>query len=419
MPVEEHDPFEDKFTKALHDAGNTFETRRPDLVARGEARGRRSTSRRRIAIAGSVTAVALTGALVLPGSHGDGVRQQSAAAGMAKPAVPPAPHTTVTRDELIDTLKKLLPKGKFSQEEGRGTDDRLTPYAQVVYDDGNGKAAIGVSLQRLLPGDRMGREATECPDKVFVAYDTCSSVTLSDGSALMVLQGYEYPNRRSGTKLWSADLVTPTGQHVSVQEWNSPAEKGEPVSREQPPLSTTQLKALVSARAWRDAVNAMAVPRGKAEPRPEQGVTGRPVSSTLASLLPKGLKVVARSGKNEGFGYVVLDDGKGESFVQANVQFIKDTDPDQRIIKDQLFGADARTLPDGTKVVWHQGPGDKNVKGGVMWTVDTIRPDGRRVVISAFNSGTQNTPPTRKAPALTMKQMETIATSTKWRQPLG
>ena len=40
-----------------------------------------------------------------------------------------------------------------------------------------------------------------------------------------------------------------------------------------------------------------------------------------------------------------------------------------------------------------------------MWTVDTIRTDGTRVVVSAFNSGAQNTAATRDAPALTMEQL--------------
>lgn len=51
----------------------------------------------------------------------------------------------------------------------------------------------------------------------------------------------------------------------------------------------------------------------------------------------------------------------------------------------------------------------------VMWTVDRIRKNGFRVVISAFNSGAQNTAATRTTPALTMTQLKAIATSGKWR----
>lgn len=418
MPVEENDPFEERFADALRHAGNTFETSSLDLAVRGEARGRRSAARRRIAVVGSVTAVALAGlggTLVLHGGHGNGERQQSVAAGPNPPAAARTHRATVTGDELIGTLKKLLPEGKFSQEEGRGTDEPLPPYTTVVYDDGNGKAAVSVSLNRLWPGGRMAHQATPCPDRAYVAFDACTSTTLSDGSALTVMKGYEYPNRRSGTKVWRADLVTPAGQHVTVQEWNAPAEKDAPVSREQPPLSTAQLKALVGAQEWRNAVNTMPKPLAESDPDAGQGAPGGSVSSTLASLLPMGAEVVSRSGKDEWFGYVVLDDGKGASLVQVNVDLTKQdgdhTAPDG---KDDRFGSGAKTLPDGTKVATRQGHGEKGGKGVVMWTVDTLRPDGRRVAISAFNSGAQYTASTRSAPVLTMAQLEAIATSTKW-----
>jgi hypothetical protein len=84
-------------------------------------------------------------------------------------------------------------------------------------------------------------------------------------------------------------------------------------------------------------------------------------------------------------------------------------------VEGDLFGSDAEVLSDGTKVATHQGPGEKGGAGVVMWTVDTIRTDGSRVVISAFNSGAQDTTSTRTTPALTMKQLRAIALSPKWR----
>ncbi|GAA3220717.1 hypothetical protein ACFQE4_20390 [Streptomyces thermocoprophilus] len=83
-------------------------------------------------------------------------------------------------------------------------------------------------------------------------------------------------------------------------------------------------------------------------------------------------------------------------------------------VADELFGSDAETLPDGTRVAVHQGPGEKGGEGVVMWTVDTLRADGRRVVISAFNSGQQSTARTRETPALTVAQMREIALSPAW-----
>jgi len=312
---------------------------------------------------------------------------------------------------MIGTLEKLLPKGNFSKAEARGTNDRRGPYVQLVYDDGKGPAAISVGLGRVEPGSGEARAAVQCPGKVFVHYDACGTTRLPDGSVVMVLQGYEYPDRRVDTKWWSAELITPQGQHVSVSEWNAAAEKGAPISRAEPPLSAARLRKLADAAAWRDAIDAM--PQATKEPVPQPTDSGSaesvPIAPTLKSLLPKGVfKVSDDSGKDSGFGYLVLDDGKGKSLVQVNVQ------ADMSDAEGDLFGSDAEVLADGTKVATHQVPSEKGGAGAVMWTVDTIRTDGRRVVISELNSGAPHDDATRKTPALTMKQLREIALSPKW-----
>jgi hypothetical protein len=136
-------------------------------------------------------------------------------------------------------------------------------------------------------------------------------------------------------------------------------------------------------------------------------VDGDAIGRTLAGLLPDGLDVVARGGQETEFAYLVVDDGKGWSLVQINVQ------PGMADVEGQ-FGADAETLADGTKVTISQGPGEKGGAGVVMWTADTLRTDGLRVVVSAFNSGTQHDAATRETPALTVEQLKEIALSPKW-----
>lgn len=84
-----------------------------------------------------------------------------------------------------------------------------------------------------------------------------------------------------------------------------------------------------------------------------------------------------KSSDDGDFAYAVVDDGKGKSMVQVNVQ------PDMLDVAGDLFGSNSETLPDGTRVAVKQGPGDRGDQ--VMWTVDTMRADGKRVVISAFN----------------------------------
>lgn len=416
MPDAQHsdllDPFEERLTAGLHDAGNAFETDRAALVTAGALKGRRRLLRRRnAAVMGGAAGIALVGvggALLLP--SGNPGKAQAAHATTAKSTATSAP-TPVSGDALIRTLEKLLPEGQFTKAEARGTDDELSPYVHLVYDDGKGASAVEVGLGRVQPGSDQARQTTRCPGKAFTHYDACGTSRLADGSVVMVLQGYEYPDRRVDTKLWNAELVTPQGQHVSISEWNAAAEKDAPISRSQPPLSPAQLRKLAAATAWRDAIDAMPVDPNSPVTPPSPSETGATLSvtSTLRTLLPKGLTVSeAGDTDDSGFGYLVVDDGKGKTLVQVNVQ------ADMSDVEGDLFGSGAEVLSDGTKVATHQGPGEKGGSGVVMWTVDTIRTDGRRVVISAFNSGAQDTAATRKAPALTMKQLQEIALSPKW-----
>ncbi|MFD4950956.1 hypothetical protein [Streptomyces sp. NPDC058451] len=422
MPDADHDPFEKRLTDVLRDTGTEFGTDQQMLAARGETHGRRLRLRRRAAVvvggAAAVALVGMGGTLLLPAGQGDGVRQRSAAAAPVAPATPsPSPtHTpaetaskVVSGEELLRILEKLLPEGRISDNKDEGdTADR--PRAKVLYDDGGGKAAVTVSLNRVKPGSMEARQATQCPDTMFIVYDTCTSTKLSDGSALMLLKRYESPKSRTDRKLWTADLMTPAGGYVGVQEWNSTGGLGAPATREQPPLDLNRLKALATAPELRAAADAMPVDaRSAAEPDTGPVTPGGSISATLSRLVPHGIKIVRKSGADDDdFGYVVLDDGRGASLVQVNVQ------PDMRDVEKQLFGPDAKVLPDGTKVATHQQPGEKGIPGIVWWSVDTIRPDGRRVVISAFNSGAQDSPATRKTPVLTMKQLEAIATDPRW-----
>lgn len=410
MLTDQHkDPFEERLTAALHKTGGGFDTDRTALAARGAVRGRRKRFARRAAVTGGAASVVLAcvgGALVLrPGGTATEAVPSSLTAS-AKPT-PSATATHATDEQMIETLKSLLPKGDFSEERGRGTEptDNLkvpAPYAGLVFDDGDGAAAVEVSVGRVQPGGTEARQAARCPDRVYIPYDACKTSRLADGSVVTVLQGYEYPDRRVDTKLWSAELVTPTGQHITVSEWNAAAEKDKPVTRTDPPLSPAQLTGLAAAKEWRAVANALPEPL----PEPELPGSDLHARTDLLALLPKGLKVTDKSSDDGDFAYAVVDDGKGRSMVQVNVQ------PDMLDVAGDLFGSGSETLPDGTRVAVKQGPGDRGDQ--VMWTVDTMRADGRRVVISAFNAGTQNEPATRETPALTIAQMRAMALDARW-----
>ncbi|AWL87683.1 hypothetical protein BF14_018650 [Streptomyces griseus] len=128
---------------------------------------------------------------------------------------------------------------------------------------------------------------------------------------------------------------------------------------------------------------------------------------TFRALLPEGLTVTDVTDSGGEFASVVVNDGKGRSLVQINVQ------QDMRDVAHQLYG-DATTLPDGTLLATSKKPGEKGGAGVVLWTADSMRPDGMRVVVSAFNSGEQSSAATRKAPALTMDQLTALVISPEW-----
>ncbi|ELP69989.1 hypothetical protein ACKI1I_17975 [Streptomyces turgidiscabies] len=430
MSVEHRDDqFEDRLGAALRNAGGAFDADRAALVAGGETRGRRLRTRRRTAVVSGAAAIALVGvggALITPwGGDGSGQRSAGATGTTVGPgdatgtpsgaSTGTADSPTLSGDQLLSTLKELLPEGKLSEESARGTDSKHGPSVYAVFDDGKGAGALSLGFGRVAPGSAQARQATECPDTAFVPYDDCARSTLPGGSALMILKRYEYADRHIDTKLWTATLVTPDGGQVTMSEWNAAAEKGAPVSRPEPPLSSAQLKTLVTDPAWLKVVDTLPEASPSQEsPATPPGAGTATLLTTLTGLLPKGqgLRVVRKSDEGTEYGYVVVDDGKGESFVQVNVQ------PNMQDVEDQLFGegSGAVTLPDGIKVVVRQGPGDDKGRGLVMRTADAYWPDGLRVVVSAFNSASQVTGPTRENPALTLDQLKAIATDSKWQQ---
>ncbi|MEU2906145.1 hypothetical protein ABZ771_25195 [Streptomyces globisporus] len=190
------------------------------------------------------------------------------------------------------------------------------------------------------------------------------------------------------------------------------------------PSATPEEAATVApSDAPTDGATATATPTagtGTGEPSPDPtsrgthdaGEPAPPLDHTLLmptfrALLPEGLTVTDVTDSGGEFASVVVNDGKGRSLVQINVQ------QDMRDVAHQLYG-DATTLPDGTLLATSKKPGEKGGAGVVMWTADSMRPDGMRVVVSAFNSGEQSSAATRKAPALTMDQLTALVISPEW-----
>ncbi|WP_327235220.1 hypothetical protein OG349_15885 [Streptomyces sp. NBC_01317] len=421
MPFEE--PYEDKIGHALRATGDTFEPADwSTLVDGGLARGRRKVARRRsAAVTGGVLALAVIG---VGGAYGGGLLggTESGGTSLAVPALS-ATEAGLSGADLTKILTGLLPGGTLSEVSARGAGD--TPSADVsgVFDDGKGPAAIAVVLTRV--GGKPAIPQMQCPDQVLVPYESCSHTQLPDGSALRIFQGYEGPDLKDGVKRWQATRMN--GRFlVDVTEYNAPAEKGAQVSRPEPPLGTAELRALVTSKEWNGPLRALpTAPPGKDAERkvgpsefPEgaggtgvgesAGTVQGTVRETFLSLLPKRVKVLDHGGQEDEYAYAVVDDGKGAGFVQVNVQ------PDMLDVADELYGEGATTLPDGTLLKTTKEPSEKGGKGAVMWTADTMRPDGLRVVVSALNADAFHADATRKAPVLSIGQLTALATSEKW-----
>ncbi|MDO0913192.1 hypothetical protein QQM39_20745 [Streptomyces sp. DT2A-34] len=148
------------------------------------------------------------------------------------------------------------------------------------------------------------------------------------------------------------------------------------------------MKRLVTAGVWRRVVDAVVEDQGKRwaqtpTPSEGEGPTVAAVLGTLVPLLPKNLAV---SNQGHDYPYVDVRDAKNDDVAQFDSTVRIDVQRDMSDAADELYGADAETLPDGTKVATRQEPDDKGVEG------------------------------IRSTPALTIEQLREIALSPKWDQ---
>ncbi|MFJ4872247.1 hypothetical protein [Streptomyces sp. NPDC088757] len=405
------DGFEEELGAVLRRTGDGFAADdRRGLVEGGLRRGRRRLMRRRLAVTGSALALA---ALGVGGVYGGllfgptGAADTASVAAAPKPTSTTGPPTDIAHlpvKELAAVLKAHTPAGRWTIE----NEDGVGQGVLGVYDDGDGKAAVSVFLSRAHGTGEAGEGMVTCPDKAHAPDVECTTEKLPGVGRLMLLQGYEYPDRREETKNWRATLLTRDGFLVDVNEYNAAAEKGAPVSRENPPFGPARLKALVTADAWRSLLAKLPEPpRPTAPPSVPDEPSADALQSTLRSLLPREAKVKDKGGQS-GYGYVVVDDGKGRSFVEINVQ------TGMADVADHLHAIGATTLPDGRLVGVTQEAAEKGGEGVVGRTVDTLTPEGFRVVITALNSDGYRAPATRAEPALTVEQLKAIALSPKW-----
>lgn len=252
MPIE----FEDELGDALRATADTFQPGDPRaLVGDGHALGRRLRRRRTALITTGVAAFAvIAGGGVMAGTLAKGGGTQGAPA--AAPAHP-RPTATATHKsvppvsgaQLADLFRTMLPHGSVTVERSNGTEEG-SPYVDLTFDDGHGPAEVQLSIQSI------GSQPSSCPDPEINPGTSCS-ITRVHGGTLMIYKGWEYPDHRDGTKDWLGSFVNAAGNEIDVSEYNSPAEKGSPPSRVDPPLTGAQLKSIVTDSRWKRVLDAL------------------------------------------------------------------------------------------------------------------------------------------------------------------
>ncbi|WP_111489914.1 hypothetical protein [Peterkaempfera bronchialis] len=148
------------------------------------------------------------------------------------PTTPPRSPAEPTKQEILTTLKQLLPAGlKVSGEGGQETG-----YAMLTVDDGHGRTLVEVNVQRWQPDDADFAERY------------AGGGTTPDGTRYTIRQeGSEKGG--SGAVQWVADTFRPDGLRVVVMELNA-ASYGVAATRETPAIPVDRLKAIALDGAW-------------------------------------------------------------------------------------------------------------------------------------------------------------------------
>ncbi|MER6561343.1 hypothetical protein ABT300_27145 [Streptomyces sp. NPDC001027] len=142
-------------------------------------------------------------------------------------------------------------------------------------------------------------------------------------------------------------------------------------------------------------------------------LSGRQMIRVLKSLLPKGAKVSDQQGQ-EGYGALVWDDGHGKSMIGVNSQHdMGDVLEGHMGCEGTYIECRALTLADGTQVKRAKRASEKG-GSAVVWLVDTLHRDGRRVIVQEVNSYAEGGEVTRPQPPLTLDRLQAIALDSRW-----
>ncbi|GAA4959544.1 hypothetical protein GCM10023205_23190 [Yinghuangia aomiensis] len=295
-------PEAESLSSAMHAATSAFQPPTAALVRGGMARGKKFQSLRRMQVAGAafaVVAAAGVGTAVLSTSSGGdqkaSVAAQPPAVSQAAPQQAPQP-AKLTAQAALDALKQLLPAGYTVsdvklRDADTGARGDTSVSVEALVDPGDGKATT--LYLALRPGATAGDNA--CWTFTAGTGIWCKNETLPNGT-LRLEQNREYPASEStadgkagingrGAKVWSVSLSRTDGVAVYANTTNAAGEKTGKDVRTDPPLTTDQLKAIVTAPVWNtlagpDSMASVQMPKSgdrpqtKDLPDPEKAAAG-------------------------------------------------------------------------------------------------------------------------------------------------
>lgn len=328
------------------------------------------------------------------------------------PPRPSGASEVVSTQRMVRLLEAALPSGTVHEQRGQGAgkSSASPPSAALSFEKDGRRSEVDVTLYRW--ATPVPPYTLRCPDTAYSPYSRCTESTLSGGTVLVLDQSPENDSDPSGPVVLTARLTYKDGKQVVVRQ-SGVRPAGEAASMGTPgPLTREHLSAVAASGGWKAVLSRM--PEPPAEPSTStDAMTGNQMAETIAALVPSNLHV-SEQGSSDGFGHAVVDDGHGKSLVGVNVQQWDRDDPRMR----EVFGT-AETLSDGTRVRVDKSTSRYGGSGAVVWTVDTLRTDGFRVVVQALNSRAFTLPASRDEPVLGIPQLRDVALSGAWRRSEG
>lgn len=417
-----NEDLEVRLTHAMSCATSEFPPHSADLVRRSIAQGRRMRlfGATRIAAVTAFALVTVGGTLMATdafGSRGDDGTPDQLRAGAPVGSTEQPPSlgpSSISGDEMTRTLEGLLPPGgTVSAASGRGSQaggPAVWPTAKLTYSTANGASGIDITIARLesgVPADQQGQGG--CLPVEVRPYDKCTTERLPGGAVLNTTRSFTYPNSDTGQQRWYVVLTASDGAQLTVQEFSGGGEKGSS-SGADPLLSIAQLTSIVRSPVWSKAIAAVLASEEAPSASASTGkkrVPGARMTRMLKSHLPQG-GTISDLNASDGMVQLVYDDGHGKNMVEVDAQYDMTA-----LLAGHMGCADvsgeceATTLTDGTQVKKVRGHSEKD-GSAVVWLIDTLHPDGRRVVAREVNSYAESAPVTRPQPALSMDELLSI-----------